>query len=71
MNKIFLIISLLILSLSSVNVNAQEREENKKAVVYQINIQTEINTTSRIYLTNGLKEANEQNVDAILLNLNT
>ena len=50
---------------------SQEKEENKKALIYKINIRSEINTTSRIYLTNGLKEANEQNVDAILINLNT
>ena len=52
------------------NVIAQETE-NIKATVYQINIQTEINTTSRIYLNNGLKEASELNADAILLNMNT
>ena len=50
---------------------AQEKDENKKATIYQINIQTEINTTSRIYLNNGLKEANDLNVNAILINLNT
>ena len=53
------------------NVVAQEETENKKAVIYQINIQKEINTTSRIYLNNGLKEANALNADAILLHLNT
>ena len=50
---------------------AQEKVENKKAIIYQINIQTEINTTSRIYLNNGLKEANDLKVNAILINLNT
>jgi len=50
---------------------AQEKTENKKAIIYQINIQTEINATSRIYLSNGLKEANELNADAILLQMNT
>jgi len=70
MNKIIFLISLLFITLSG-NIYAQEREGNKKAVVYQINIQTEINTTSRIYLNNGLKEANELNVDAVLINLNT
>ena len=68
MKRIILFIALLYLSFS---VYTQEREENKKAVIYKINIQTEINTTSRIYLYNGLKEANEQNVDAVILNLNT
>jgi len=68
MKRIIFVIALLYFTFY---VNAQEKEENKKAVIYKINIQTEINTTSRIYLSNGLKEANELNVDAILINLNT
>ncbi|MDR2622482.1 MAG: nodulation protein NfeD [Dysgonamonadaceae bacterium] len=51
--------------------SAQEEVEQKKAVIYQINIDSEINTTSHIYLINGLKEANAMNADAILLHLNT
>jgi len=56
------------------NVIAQEETNNdeiKKAVIYKINIKTEINATSRIYLNNGLKEANELNTDAVLIHLNT
>jgi membrane-bound serine protease (ClpP class) len=45
--------------------------QQKQSVVYEININSEINTTSHIYLSNGLKEANAMNVDAILLHLNT
>jgi membrane-bound serine protease (ClpP class) len=45
--------------------------QQKQTTVYKININSEINTTSRIYLSNGLKEANAMNVDAILLHLNT
>jgi membrane-bound serine protease (ClpP class) len=45
--------------------------EKKQAVVYEIHINSEINTTSRIYLSNGLKEAETVNADAILLHLNT
>ena len=61
----------LIASLFSPLLSAQEKVEKKEAVIYQINIDTEINTTSHIYLINGLKEANAMNVDAILLRLNT
>ena len=68
MKKIFLFSALFYISFS---VYAQENEVNKKAIIYKINIQTEINTTSRIYLSNGLKEANEINADAILIDLNT
>ena len=53
------------------HVFAQEETDNKKAIIYKINVKTEINTTSRIYLNNGLKEANELNADAVLLHLNT
>ena len=45
--------------------------EGKEAVIYQININSEINPTSHIYLMNGLKEANAMNADAVLLHLNT
>jgi membrane-bound serine protease (ClpP class) len=49
------------------NLEAQQ----KQAVIYKITINTEINTTSRIYLSNGLREANSLGADAILLHLNT
>ena len=44
---------------------------NPEPVVYKINIDTEINPTSRIFLTNGLKEAKALNADQVLLHLNT
>jgi membrane-bound serine protease (ClpP class) len=50
---------------------AQNETERTKALIYKINIRTEINATSRIYLSNGLKEADSLKVDAILLHLNT
>jgi membrane-bound serine protease (ClpP class) len=53
------------------NLHAQEETESKKAIVYQVNIQSEINATSRIYLNNGLRAANELNADVVLLHLNT
>jgi membrane-bound serine protease (ClpP class) len=68
MNKIIFFIALLHFTFS---LTAQIESENKKAIIYKINIRKEINTTSRIYLNNGLKEANALNVDAILLHLNT
>ena len=68
MNKIIFLIALLHLTFHAI---AQEGTENKKAIIYKINIQTEINTTSHIYLSNGLKEAGELNAEAILLHLNT
>ena len=68
MNKIIFSIALLLLTINAIT---QEETENKKAIIYKINIQTDINTTSRIYLSNGLKEADALNVNAILLHLNT
>jgi len=68
MNKIIFLIAFIPIAF---NLIAQEETHNKKALIYKINIQSEINTTSRIYLNNGLKEANAMNADAILLHLNT
>ena len=63
--------SIIILSLFSTVLFAQEKTAEKEVVVYRININSEINATSHIYLINGLKEANAMNADAILLHLNT
>ncbi|GHT08350.1 hypothetical protein FACS189426_03750 [Bacteroidia bacterium] len=57
----------ILLGFISCNFYAQQ----KQATVYKININSEINTTSRIYLSNGLKEADAMQADAILLHLNT
>jgi membrane-bound serine protease (ClpP class) len=43
----------------------------KKSIIYEININSEINTTSRIYLNKGLREADAINADAVLIHLNT
>ena len=43
----------------------------QKTLIYEINIDSEINTTSRIFLNNGLKEAKEVGADAVLIHLNT
>ncbi|CAK7029381.1 MAG: hypothetical protein PARBA_01238 [Parabacteroides sp.] len=40
-------------------------------LVYKINIQKEIDNTTRIYLRNGLSEADSLKADAILIHLNT
>jgi membrane-bound serine protease (ClpP class) len=45
--------------------------KEKQAVIYKININSEINTTTRIYLSKGLEEAKVLNADAVLLHLNT
>lgn len=45
--------------------------ENSEPIIYKINIDSEISPTSRIYLSNGLKEARKMSADEILLHLNT
>jgi len=45
--------------------------ENTQPIVYLINIDKEINPTSRIYLSKGMQEAEKLNADQILLRLNT
>jgi len=70
MNRVFYSIAIILSLLSNV-LFAQEKAEEKEVVIYQININSEINPTSRIYLINGLKEADAMNADAVLLHLNT
>ena len=70
MKKVFYSIGIFLLFFSNA-LFAQEKNENKEVVIYQIKINSEINATSHIYLINGLKEANAMNADAILLHLNT
>lgn len=43
----------------------------EQKLVYQIDIKKEIDNTTRIYLSNGLSEANSLGADAILLHMNT
>jgi membrane-bound serine protease (ClpP class) len=43
----------------------------KQAVIYEIGIKKEIDNTTRLYLRNGLDEANALGADAILIHLNT
>jgi len=45
--------------------------QQKKPVVYQIDIKKEINQTTRLYLSNGLNEANKLQAKAILIHMNT
>jgi membrane-bound serine protease (ClpP class) len=49
----------------------REASNGKTAVIYKVNIDSEINTTSRIILKNGLNKAAELQADAVLLRLNT
>ncbi|MCL1938343.1 MAG: nodulation protein NfeD [Candidatus Azobacteroides sp.] len=51
--------------------NGGSLKNKTQATIYEINIQSEINTTSRIYLLNGLKEADAMQADAVLIHLNT
>ncbi|MDR1764232.1 MAG: nodulation protein NfeD [Dysgonamonadaceae bacterium] len=64
MKKIISVFSLLLVFCNLV-------AEDGNALVYKININSEINTTSRLYLQKGLKEAKTMNADAVLLHLNT
>jgi Membrane-bound serine protease (ClpP class) len=45
--------------------------QNIKPAVYEIDIHKEINTTTWLYLSNGMKEAREKKADAIIIHLNT
>ncbi|WP_455640557.1 NfeD family protein [Parabacteroides sp.] len=64
-NSEFLWILLLLL----VTTFKSEGKEHK--LVYQIDIKKEIDNTSRIYLSNGLAEANALGADAVLIHINT
>ena len=44
---------------------------NDLPIIYKIDIKTEINPTSRIYLQKGMAEANALQADAIIIDLNT
>jgi membrane-bound serine protease (ClpP class) len=49
----------------------QLQAEKQAVVVYKIDIKKEIDNTTRLYLRNGLDEANALGADAILIHLNT
>lgn len=61
-----LLLLLLIMITTSFKSAAKEQK-----LVYQIDIKKEIDNTTRIYLSNGLSEANSLGADAILLHMNT
>jgi membrane-bound serine protease (ClpP class) len=67
---IFAFLNFISFNLSSQQENRELKNEKQK-VVYKININSEINTTSHIYLINGLEEADALNADAVLIHLNT
>lgn len=46
-------------------------EESGNRLIYEISINSDINTTTRLYLKNGLEEAGKLEADAVLLHLNT
>lgn len=70
--KRFFFLSIL-LSFSFFSAFAEEEREisDSNPEFYIINIDSEINTTSRIILRKGLDEANDLDVNAIILHLNT
>lgn len=46
-------------------------EAQESSLVYKIDIKKEINNTTRIYLSNGLSEAESLGADAVLIHINT
>lgn len=66
--KVFQIALLLILS--TIYLNAQI-VENKSNIIYKIDIKKEIDNTTRLYLKNGLEEANKIGAKGVLLHMNT
>ncbi|MDH6533418.1 nodulation protein NfeD [Parabacteroides sp. 52] len=52
-------------------VTSQAEEHSDKKSVYLIDIKKEIDHTTRIYLMNGLAEADKMGADAVLLHMNT
>lgn len=61
---------LLLLLLFIITTSFKSAAKEQK-LVYQIDIKKEIDNTTRIYLSNGLSEANSLGADAILLHMNT
>jgi len=57
---------IIFLSLTAIKANAATQ-----SIIYQIDINKEINKTSQIYLSKGLAEAQAINADAVLIHLNT
>lgn len=51
------------------NVKADNKEQKK--LVYIIDIKKEIDNTTKLYLSNGMAEAQEKEADAILIHMNT
>lgn len=48
-----------------------ESASKDQKLIYQIDIRKEIDNTTRIYLSNGLTEANSLGADAVLIHMNT
>lgn len=61
----------LLLLLFALTSALQLMADDSPALIYKIRIDSDINTTSRIFLSNGLAEADTLGADAILLHLNT
>lgn len=50
---------------------SNKKSEDNEKIIYTIDIKKEINNTTKLYLTNGLKEASDNNADAIIIHMNT
>jgi membrane-bound serine protease (ClpP class) len=71
-NRLFIFAFICFISFTLAAQQANKIHENeKRTLIYVIKINSEINTTSHIYLNKGLKEADEHHADAVLLHLNT
>ncbi|MDR2087503.1 MAG: nodulation protein NfeD [Dysgonamonadaceae bacterium] len=73
MKNLFFILLFLSFALFSLKAGKENdtSTQGKRPLIYEININSEINTTSRIYLNKGLQEADMLEADAVLLHLNT
>jgi len=59
------------LSLPFINLNATPKAEPIKPRILQVNLRNEINSVTWIEIRKGLDYAVEQNVDAVIINMNT
>lgn len=66
--RYFLFACLLLLFVPFFMLAAGEKDEK---IIYEINVNREIDNTSRLYLSEGLEEARAMDADAVLLHLNT
>ncbi|RHJ95011.1 NfeD family protein [Parabacteroides bouchesdurhonensis] len=61
----------LILFILFLPTNILQSETNQESIIYQIDIRKEIDNTTRLYLSNGLTEAQKLGANAVLIHMNT